>query len=164
MTRHAASTDSSRNGLVAKRIALLHRGEDYRPWFESRCVHQIPPLFSTTSSAIDVRRGKAQWPAAFELRRMATVGVWQTQANRAKFSGMPVNKVARHAEGARQFTDRHEGKSSESVIFSKRPPSRRPPTIAAESSAPTLQHRGEFMCRVYNRSSRNSIYAARRTA
>jgi hypothetical protein len=40
---------------------------------------------------------------------MATVGVWQTQANRAKFSGMPVNKVARHAERSRQFTDRHEG-------------------------------------------------------
>jgi hypothetical protein len=39
---------------------------------------------------------------------MATVGVWQTQANRAKFSGMPVNKVARHAERSRQFTDRHE--------------------------------------------------------
>jgi hypothetical protein len=39
---------------------------------------------------------------------MATVGVWQTQANRAKFGGMPVNKVARHAERSRQFTDRHE--------------------------------------------------------
>jgi hypothetical protein len=39
---------------------------------------------------------------------MATVGVCQTQANRAKFSGMTVNKVARHAERSRQFTDRHE--------------------------------------------------------
>jgi hypothetical protein len=39
---------------------------------------------------------------------MATVGVWQTQANRAKFSGMPVDEFARYAERSRQFTDRHE--------------------------------------------------------
>ena len=39
---------------------------------------------------------------------MATVGVWQTQANRAKFGGMPVNKFAGHAERSRQFTDRHK--------------------------------------------------------
>ena len=37
---------------------------------------------------------------------MATVDVWQTQTNRAKFSGTPVNKVAWHAEGASQFTNR----------------------------------------------------------
>jgi hypothetical protein len=38
---------------------------------------------------------KAQWPAAFELRRMMTIGVWQTQANRVKFGSMPVKEFAR---------------------------------------------------------------------
>ena len=49
---------------------------------------------------------------------MATVGVWQAEANRAKFRGMPVNDFAGYAEGVRQFTDRIiSGSSSESVIL-----------------------------------------------
>jgi hypothetical protein len=47
---------------------------------------------------------------------MATVGVWQTQTYRAKFSGTPVNKVAWHAEGASQFTNRHKRIVFESII------------------------------------------------
>jgi hypothetical protein len=82
---------------------------------------------------------------------MATVGVCQTQAYRAKFGGMPVNEFARYAERSRQFTDRHEW-----VIFGishiqqTAPALGVPPTIAAESSAPSLQHRAEFMRRVYS--------------
>jgi hypothetical protein len=47
---------------------------------------------------------------------MATVDVWQPQTNRAKFSGTPVNKVVRHAEGASQFTNRHKRIVFESII------------------------------------------------
>jgi len=40
----------------------------------------------------------------------------QTQTNRTKFSGTPVNKVARHAQGASQFTNRHKRIAFESII------------------------------------------------
>jgi hypothetical protein len=82
---------------------------------------------------------EAQRPTAFKLRGTFTVGVWQSQANRAQFGGVPVNEFARYAERARQFTDRHEG-----IVFrishtrqSCAPSSRRPPTIAAKSPAPS---------------------------
>jgi len=43
------------------------------------------------------------------LRTSTTGDRWRlaAQANRAKFRGMPVNESAGHAEGVRQFTDRH---------------------------------------------------------
>jgi hypothetical protein len=52
--------------------------------------------------------GEAKRSAAFKLRRAFTVGVWQTQANRAQLGGMPVNEFARYAERACRFADRHE--------------------------------------------------------
>jgi len=105
-----------------------------------------------TGDTICLRRGslesescapwEAQRPAAFKLRGTFTVGVWQAQGNRFKLGGMPVDEFARYAERARQFADVMSGQSSESIHTRKRRAqlSRRAPTIAAKSSAPSLQY------------------------
>jgi hypothetical protein len=89
---------------------------------------------------------------------MAIVGVWQTQTNRTKFSGTPVNKVARHAEGASQFTNRHKRIVFESTI---------PASGTSSPRCPRLNDHGEkksALCRAPRGvmlSSRQAIIARR---